>query len=335
MADSLIWLSFLARRAGNPLLADTMLTLYATTVLIVLSTMFLYSQFTKPRAAPPAAEAEAAADDPPSPLEPAEDDHLTWQPLRLVPLDHNAYHQGQPQPIQPAPGEHTIYDIWGREIFDGTEASDDFLLSDLKLGESVLAGYTTSNKWAYGVVTGYKEGQYFTFDGPNEGSLLWNQFLLLRGPMAEEALEHFQRWRAPVSQKGEGEESPMPPPAPLKRTDSGTNYGFAGYPDVAFWKRSGAKQLFWKVTADEYHEHPGREERYHEQIRELREMLADPQLDIDDLEREAMEQQAEWLRAQVWSYATVETVGDEAREKEILERLGAAWDLREEGEIVE
>jgi chorismate mutase len=48
-----------------------------------------------------------------------------------------------------------------------------------------------------------------------------------------------------------------------------------------------------------------------------------------------MEQQAEWLRAQVVAYAKAETVGDEAREKEILERLSEAWDLREEGEIVE
>jgi hypothetical protein len=307
MADILLWSSF-AVRSSDPALADAMLTAYATVVLAVLVPLFIWVRFFKP-AAPAAAE--------PS--------HLIWKPLRLTPMDHNADLRREPQPVQPKDSEFLIYDMWGQTCDDGTEATDTFLLSDLKMGESVLAGYTTSGKWAYGVVTGYKEGQYFSFDGPNEGSLLWRGLLLMRGPMADAALKRYKMRYEPT------EDGDSPRGVPMKRTDSGTNYGFTAYPDVAFWKRSGCP-LYWEVTSDDYSDIPNYE-AYPDRIRSMGELM-DAEEHLTEITREAMEQQAERLYNAFISYITFEDP-DPRWQLEQLERLNAAWELREEGEIVE
>ena len=324
MADILLWSSF-AVRSSDPALADAMLTAYATVVLAVFVPLFIWVRFFKPAAAaaPPAAEAAA----------PAPDAHLIWKRLRLTPMDHNADIRHEPQPVQPKEGEFLIYDMWGRELDDGTEATDTFLLSDLKMGESVLAGRTTSGKWAYGVVTGYQEGKYFSFDGPNEGSLLWRGLLLLRGPMADSARKSYEA-RYTLNEDGSS------PRVPMKRTDSGTNYGFTGYPDVAFWNRSGC-ELFYEVTREDYWGGTPDYERYPERIRLFGLLLKDENL--PDAEREAIEQQSEhiyndfanYVAEKLASAGPAEREGMERWAADELERMSAAWELREEGEVVE
>jgi hypothetical protein len=272
--------------------------------------------------------------------------HLIWKPLRIVPLDHNAAHTGKPQPIQPRDDEHLIYSPWGRSLDDGTEATDTFLLSDLKMGESVLAGYTTSGHWAYGIVHGYEEGKFFRFDGPNEGSLLWNGLLLLRGPAVDAIVaRHQERKRALEEWLATAEDGACTPPglgAPMKRTDSGTNYGFTGYPDIAFWKRSGCR-LYWEVTADDY---LGREpdwERLPDRIRHYGEKLEDDCAELTEAQREALADQSAELYAIFASYVAdklasaqgAEIAGTQRWADEQMERLRAAWELCEEGEVVE
>jgi hypothetical protein len=41
----------------------------------------------------------------------------------------------------------------------------------------------------------------------------------------------------------------MPPAPELRRTDSGSDYGFDGYPDCEFWERSGYEPLFIATSA--------------------------------------------------------------------------------------
>jgi hypothetical protein len=73
--------------------------------------------------------------------------------------------------------------------------------------------------------------------------------------------------------------------------------------------------------------------KHPDRIRQIREALTAGNYSCEG-ERQAMELHAETLRADFWSYVTVETFGDPRRELELLEQLHAAWDLREEGEIV-
>jgi hypothetical protein len=129
---------------------------------------------------------------------------------------------------------------------EGSEATDEFTIADLEPGVSVIAGTTTSGYWAYGVVMGWQPGKYITYDGPQVGSLLWSNFLLLRGPIAEVARE---RYRERYGPREDGEASPS---VPLQRTDSGTSYNFTGRPDHAFWLRSGIEPFLF-VTARHYH----------------------------------------------------------------------------------
>lgn len=128
----------------------------------------------------------------------------------------------------------------------GSEATDEFTVADLEPGVSVIAGTTTSGYWAYGVVMGWNPGKYISFDGPNVGSLLWSEFLLLRGPIAAVARERYRQRYGP---REEGDASPS---VPLQRTDSGTSYNFTGRPDHAFWVRSGIEPFLF-VTARHYH----------------------------------------------------------------------------------
>ncbi len=336
MADILLWSSF-AVRDSDPRLADAMLTLYATIVVAVLVPLILYVRFFKPAA--PAPAAEPAEEVPETPTAPPEPPHLIWKPLRMIPLDHNAPLRGEPQPVQPRDDEHLIYSPYGLSLDDGTEATDTFLLSDLTMGESVLAGWTTSGKWAYGVVTGYEEGKFFRFDGPNEGSLLWNHLLLLRGPMADAAQKRYTCRFTP-------QEDGSSPRAPMKRTDSGSNYGFTGYPDIAFWKRSGCR-LYWEVTAEDY---SGREPDWEwlpDRIRRLGERLKEDDAvalpRLTEADREAIEQQSQELYAIFASYVAdklasaqgAEIAGTQRWADEQMERLRAAWELCEEGEVVE
>lgn len=168
--------------------------------------------------------------------------HLVFKPLRVVKPTYSV--GAVADPVEKIGDEHLIIShFFETTDGDGNEASDTFLLSDIVLGESVLAGYTTRGCFELGVVTGYKKGWYFSFDGSNEGSKMWNGLLLLRGPLADAACARYKIY-ADYSTDDDG------PAPPLKRTDTGANYGFTGYPDLEFWKRSGEEPWMYVGPED-------------------------------------------------------------------------------------
>lgn len=124
---------------------------------------------------------------------------------------------------------------------DNNQASSDFGMQDIEFGKTVLAGTTTRGAYEMGVVTGCVPGQYFTFDGVNANSKLWHDVLLIKGDAADKLLEIHTKFKETF---GDG-------PRPMSRTDSGSNYGFSGYPDLALWKRLGIP-AWYRVDAEDY-----------------------------------------------------------------------------------
>ncbi len=165
---------------------------------------------------------------------------LQFKPLRI---EAPRYDTSMPCPeTQNDPNYHTV--ITHNFTSSSTdEACNTFTLYDLIMGESVLAGYTTRGDFDIGVITDVKQGWYFAFDGKNEGSKLWNGLLLLRGPLAEAART---RYHSALLRPASDSMAPIP----LKRTDTGGNYGSAGYPDLAFWTRSGLQPWYMVMWQD-------------------------------------------------------------------------------------
>lgn len=157
---------------------------------------------------------------------------LIFKPLRFIKPTEPAYER-----VTETDEAVTVESwLYGEREYDGTEVCTTFMLTDVIKEETVLAGYTTSQYFKMGIVTGWSEGKYFHFDGPNEGSLLWNRLMLVRGPLADKARERYEASKHP--------ERPDYLPPPMKRTDSGTNYGFMGHPDLEFWERSGIQPWY-------------------------------------------------------------------------------------------
>lgn len=228
-------------------------------------------------------------------------DHLIWKPLRLQQLDWTHHERAT---VLSTAYEHIISTHWSEGAAPGLEACDTFLLSDLVVGESVLAGIRTSGDWSYGIVTGWAEGKYFTFDGPNEGSLLWNNLLLLRGAAVDRMRQSYQEEKhAREAYYAAGGEDSPPCPRPMKRTDSGANYGFSGRPDFKFWTRSGYKP--WYLVGPEdysycYREDKGRAALFRLRADAMRKQLAAGRDDGSLTEEEvaAIRNQIEGLEAE-------------------------------------
>jgi hypothetical protein len=180
---------------------------------------------------------------------------------------------------------------------EGTEVSRDFTLPDLVPYECVVAGHTTRGAWEMGVYYGCSSGRYLNFNGSQEGSLLWGNLCLVRGPPADALLTQekakrrfFEKVQAKLEEmkaRGEDTDNCGTPDVsddedgafsrpPLKRTDSGAGYGFTGYPDVEFWARSGiVADAFVPAVTYRGHEDDMDQEFYVEGIRQLRNMNHD------------------------------------------------------------
>ena len=169
--------------------------------------------------------------------------HLVFKPLRIV---NPTYSMGATaDPVEKIGDEHLIVSHFFKTEGNDNEACDTFLLSDLVMGESVLAGYTTRGCFELGVVKGYEEGWCFLFDGSNDCSRLWGDLLLIKGPLADAARA---RYKVYVDYTSDGDMSAPP----LKRTDTGSNYGHWGVPDLEFWTRSGIQPWRYVMPQDYY-----------------------------------------------------------------------------------
>lgn len=283
--------------------------------------------------------------DEPAEAEPAREP-LRWKPVRVVPISLTEHSRGYVKETEDAIEIHALYGM-GEEALAGLEACLNFTLADLEPHVSYLGGTRTAGYFSHGIITGWEEGQYFTYDGPNDGSMLWSNLVLFRGPLVDAARERAaeerrrverlaRAWRR-MAEEGELEDGACTPPclydsegeiptyAPLKRTDSGSNYGFTGFPDVAFWQRSGCP-LYWRVDAGLYSSWDEPARGHPERVRYIQQCLADNDERLRPLEKKAMKEQLERMRDEYAEWCAAQPEQEAAA---LLERLDAAWELRE------
>ncbi len=140
-------------------------------------------------------------------------------------------------------------------VLEDILATRDFVADDLMVGVSVLTGLTTSGSIRTGVVTEVIHGVGIRFDNPDQNGIFWSQMWQHLGDCeCPVCSEHMPRVLAHIKKGAEAAAAAsddFPPPGPqLRRTDSGSDYGFNGYPDCEFWERSGYAPLFVATSAD-------------------------------------------------------------------------------------
>jgi hypothetical protein len=213
--------------------------------------------------------------------------HLVFKPLRIVQPTYSV--GARIDPVEKIGDEHLIIShFFTTNIEDGNEASNTFLLSDVVIGETVLGGVTTRGLFELGVVTGYSKGWCFFFNGVNAGSRLWGDLLLIKGPLADAARARYKVYEDYTSDG----EAPAPP---LKRTDSGSNYGHWGIPDLEFWTRSGF-QPWYIVMHQDYNHWKETPQELASRIDELTAMHEDTHT---ELQRRALDHVITTLRARL------------------------------------
>ena len=229
--------------------------------------------------------------------------HLIFKPLHIVKPTYSV--GATADPVEKITDEHLIISHFFTTEGDDNEACDTFLLSDLVLGESVLAGYTTRGCFELGVVTGYTKGWYFSFDGLNDGSRMWNGLLLVRGPLADAARARYKVY-ADYTSDGDG------PASPLKRTDTGGNYGIGGCPDLEFWTRNGVEP--WLYVGPEDYQYL---DETPEQLRSrILEMEHDPHAaEYTPIQKKALQHQISMLKSRLPPPARAATPPSKAPEQ--------------------
>jgi hypothetical protein len=130
--------------------------------------------------------------------------------------------------------------------------SSKFVADDLMVGVSVLTGRTTSGYIRSGVVTEVIPGIGVRFDNPDQNGIFWRDMWQHLGDCeCTVCVEHRPQVYAYLNQGAAAIDSELPPPGPpLRRTDSGSDYSFNGYPDCEFWERSGYAPLFIATATD-------------------------------------------------------------------------------------
>lgn len=145
---------------------------------------------------------------------------------------------------------HPTFKFPGSEdvIFDDVLATRDFVADDLMVGVSVLTGITTSGAIRTGVVTEMLPGIGVRFDNPDQNGIFWRSMWQHLGDC--ECVICSEHMPCVLARIKKGEADDIPPSPVLRRTDSGSDYGFNGYPDCEFWERSGYEPLFIATAAD-------------------------------------------------------------------------------------
>jgi hypothetical protein len=105
----------------------------------------------------------------------------------------------------------------------------DFKLADVTVDVTVMEGLTTSNHMVRGTVRQIIPGVCFMVDnGPgSQISYLWRSLATVDG-----------------AEPSTNEEIVVDAPPAMRRTDSGADYGFNGFPDCAWWLAQGVQPLF-------------------------------------------------------------------------------------------
>ncbi len=143
-------------------------------------------------------------------------------------------------------------------VFDDILATRNFVADDLMVGVSVLTGRATSGAVRTGVVTEIIPGVGIRFDNPVQNGIFWSEMWQHLGDCeCPVCCEHIPVVAARLAAVEEARLTDAPPPpAPLRRSDSGSDYSMCGFPDCEFWVRSGYEPLFVGTSAD-YTGHSG------------------------------------------------------------------------------
>jgi len=112
----------------------------------------------------------------------------------------------------------------------------DFKLADVTVDVTVMEGLTTSTHMARGTVRQIIPGVCFVVDnGPlSQISYLWRSFAIIAGVVPSQKA---------VDQEIVVDDMTLTLPA-MRRSDSGADYGFNGYPDCEWWLAQGVQPLF-------------------------------------------------------------------------------------------
>ena len=108
----------------------------------------------------------------------------------------------------------------GERRLEELRGTQDFRLADVVVDLTFLAGKTTNGSAGWGLVQRIMPGIGFAVDNGIQQSVLWSQFWRL-----DPTVVMLQQAMRPLSA--------------VRRTDSGMDYGWPGYPDCAWWEEQG------------------------------------------------------------------------------------------------
>ena len=136
-------------------------------------------------------------------------------------------------------------DITSKMMTTAETTVTDFKLADVTVDVTVMEGLTTSNHMARGTVRRIIPGVCFVVDnGPwSQMSYLWRSFAIIAGAVPSQKA---------VDQEIVVDDMTLTLPA-MRRTDSGADYGFNGYPDCEWWlSQEGVPQPLFVATPFHY-----------------------------------------------------------------------------------
>lgn len=122
-----------------------------------------------------------------------------------------------------------------------TSSMDPATPNELVVGNTVVAGTTTSGSFDFGVVKRVHAGICVEHDGYNAGSLLWRNYHVVTGPLADYVRgRYLTKTAARDAELAHAEALGLDaPPPPVQRTDSLVSYGGVGHVDTLFWTNAG------------------------------------------------------------------------------------------------
>jgi len=121
-----------------------------------------------------------------------------------------------------------------------------FSLDDVVINYTIMYGISTSNRNTIGIVKRIITGVCFEVENQQtlQLSLLWSDFKVYP-PTLKKNIIDFKEIEPESILK-----ITIPPAPKLRRTDSGADYGFHGFPDCDFWILNGIQPIFIATDRD-------------------------------------------------------------------------------------
>ena len=121
-----------------------------------------------------------------------------------------------------------------------------FSLDDIVINNTIMYGLSTSNHHTIGIVKRIITGVCFEVENQQtlQLSLLWSDFKVYP-PTLKKNIMDFKEIESESILKNS-----IPSAPKLRRTDSGADYGFHGFPDCDFWILNGIQPIFIATDRD-------------------------------------------------------------------------------------